>query len=191
MQENLKLTLSTDKPLTSEDSDIALNKDGSMGVWVPEKNTATRADVSGETSWQIDGNFYYAWGAATAGSVAAGGTEAQQDICPRGWKMPTVKSNGSYADLISRYPYTSIWNSGYLELSPLNFKRVGFVEMNGGGLLVNGADSYNWTRSVAGTNAPYNFYFGSTDRTVDLYNSNPKDKGMTIRCVTVVAQDMD
>ena len=66
---------------------------------------------SGETYEGIDANWkignYYNYCAASAGSYcyesAPENTDAQYDICPAGWRMPTGGDSGEYATLYSAY----------------------------------------------------------------------------------------
>ena len=189
MQEDLKLSLSTDKPLSSETSDISPNEDGSIREWVP--GTTLNRGV-----WTYNGFSYYNWLVATAGSgqaifdqgtITTQNNAAPDSICPKGWKLPlsgTVNNavSGSFQNMIK-------WYGGALYATPTSFRQVGFFEANGQ-LQVYGKDVYYWSRNAweYGSEYVYNCYYGEQGSGIEPSNRNAYSKGFVVRCVSVSAE---
>ena len=113
---------------------------------------------------------YYSYVAATAGTNPSTGN-AEYDICPKGWRLPTL---AEYEELVSSYPEST------------SFTEEPFAGILGGyfadSTLHNGnQNGFYWTSTaLSETNAHY-LYFDSEDATVSTELG--KATGGFIRCV--------
>lgn len=196
MTENLKLTLTGD-----QDVEITSNSTGeSAGMWTPK---STGGD--GSASYPINqntktgtqsstGEWYYSWWAANAGSTATtNGENAENSICPVGWRMPQgyiADTEKTYDGLLHAYNSRIIANAStsgnfisIIESNVLNFSRLG--RYYSGSLNSNTAGFY-WTSTVYYINQyVYNYIYSLhyTESGVDLSNNFSKSYGLPIRCV--------
>jgi uncharacterized protein (TIGR02145 family) len=149
------------------------------------KNTTNSGDsLSGATSWKY--GMYYNYCAASAGSYCWGNGSssgspsgnATEDICPKGWHLPTGTSTGDYYTLYGTYYTTATKLRNALHL-PL----AGGADGNG----VSGRGSAGgwWTSSKFSNNTGMD--------TLYIYNSGAnvngspmgagRDLGYSIRCI--------
>ncbi len=164
MSEDLKLNLGTPSaPVTVKRAQYnsAYTEDwtptGTGGNNVAEpmnNNTKTPAP---------NGNYYYSWYAATAGSGTSSqaSTEAEYSICPAGWKLPanyTISSTKSYGSMTNAYGLTTnganntTTNTSTFEAFPLSFARTGYYTSGSPDNV--GAYGYYWS-STAYSDATY------------------------------------
>ena len=123
MTQNLRLSSTTERGesrvLTSADSNVAQNWTFPTGS-LTSGNTFTeaRSTISSNTSY----GGYYNYCAASAGTVCNNTTEqdATQDICPKGWRLPTlnemkgiISHTSAFSPVLSgRYYSGSLGNTG-------------------------------------------------------------------------------
>ena len=134
--------------------------------------------VSGSTydAHFLIGNFYQ-WNAATAGT---GGTitsqEADNSICPKGWKLPTSHNSnpGSFDTLVGSL------NSTTITQAPYYFNPSGYVTS---GSLRYAGDRGSYWSSTAWSIASYAYelYFRSFN--VEPSNMNYRYSGQSVRCL--------
>lgn len=160
MTQNLRL--SSGRTLTSADSNVTRNWTFPTGS-LTSGNTYTEARslISSDTSY----GGYYNYCAASAGTVCNDTTEqdATQDICPKGWRLPTrAEQNGITS-------YTSAFSPVYTG------------NYNGGTLYGNGSHGYWWSATAhnSGYQCTLNYYRGSLDTSL-VYD---KYDGFPVRCI--------
>ena len=109
---------------------------------------------------------YYSYVAATAGTNPSGGNAAN-DICPKGWRLPTQTE------------YNALKNTGVnLTTSPFYGVHAGYYYSSS--LLDGGLGGVYWSSTADGASIAYYLSFsGFTGRTESDYNRT----GSSIRCV--------
>lgn len=185
MTSNLQLSLSVDKPLTPQDSNV---KDD----WRPSTTTATAlTGSSANGSWSLRNiygdTWYYSFDMATAGTGQGIGVGyASSDICPKGWQLPVVGTAANPADASF---YTMIIKSGFnlgsvstLQNSPFFYLYHG--QYNGVSLQNVGQFGYYWTNTSAATASAYYMQINATSG-VTTDAGGLKTLGLPIRCVAV------
>ena len=166
MTQNLRLA--GGQTLTSEDSNI-------VGNWEFPNNSLTLGDIYTEARSIISDNSdpdtvleyggYYNYCAASAGTVCNNSTEqdALQDICPKGWRLPTNSEQSGVASYASAFSPTL---SGYYA---------------NGSLYANGSGSRWWSATAYNSNSQYSLYSyrGSLGTNTDFN----KGYGFSVRCI--------
>ena len=165
MTQNLRLSSTTEsgdsRVLTSADSNVTGNWTFPTGSLTSgDSYTEARSTISGNTSY----GGYYNYCAASAGTVCSDSStqNASQDICPKGWRLPTLEE----MDSITRYSsaFSPVY-SGYY----------------GNGSLENTGSISNWWSATADSSSNQyrlRYYSGI------LYTSaSYKNVGYSVRCV--------
>ena len=140
-----------------------------------------------------NGNYYYSWYAATAGSgtSAQTNTEAEYSICPSGWKLPanyTISTTKSYGSMTNAYGLTTnganntTTNTSTFEAFPLSFARTGYY--NSGSPYYVGTYGLYWS-SPAYSDATYAYYLFYGASYTYPQNDDGKYIGFTVRCVAL------
>ncbi len=193
MTQNLNLAISTGTTLNSSSSNVAstytstspyafagvtgLMDDTTVSYTAPEVYNVV-ADAS-RGNGNKDYGWLYNYCAATAGTICndpADGktTEAQYDICPAGWRLPTndeqqsLTPNGvqtwdkTYKDAFSPIAAGNIWEGTYY-----NFGTYG----------------YWWSSTAAGANNRYYLDYGSSEAALYSGYSLNRGYGFSVRCV--------
>ena len=193
MTDNLKLTLTAGQAVA-----IAKNSDGTAnGTWTPVASTgdgsATEAlNRNTKANDATTGQWYYSWWAATAGSTeSTGGTDAQNSICPVGWRLPSVYGTvqgKSYGNLTNVYGITTNGTSSVsgdytstLESNVLNFARFGYYPS--GSLSTNNSSGYYWSSAANDASNAYRLSYGSSS--VLPQSNSTKYAGRNVRCVAL------
>ena len=121
---------------------------------------------------------YYNYCAATAGSYCNSyNTDATEDICPRGWRLPTSgTSSGEYYTL-----YTAYSRNMTDYMTALS---VAFTGTHAGGNTINhqGVMSYHQTSSYRAANFVYTAWFDRTGR-IGWEDTLNNSYGFSVRCV--------
>lgn len=141
-----------------------------------------------------NGNYYYSWYAATAGSgtSAQTNTEAEYSICPSGWKLPanyTISTTKSYGSMANAYGLTTnganntTTNISTFEAFPLSFARTGTYYGSGGPVNVGTYGLYWSSTARSDATLAYDFIYGAS-RTYPQYNAK-KYSGLPVRCVAL------
>ena len=191
MTDNLALELTAGTPVEASLNTSATaytftpTSCGTNGACVMNGNTLTPAP---------NGNYYYSWYAATAGTgtPALVSADASASVCPVGWKLPsnyTISSTKSFGSLTNSYRLTSdgaTSSTNYtaeLEASPLSFARSGYYYS--GSLHDSGTIGLYWTAtSFNSTNIAYDFYY-STSFTIPQYSNDGRYYSPNVRCVAL------
>ena len=159
MTQNLRL--SGGRTLTSADSNVASS-------WSFPSNSLTSGDSYTEARSTISSNTsyggYYNYCAASAGTVCSSSSaqDATQDICPRGWRLPTNSEQSGITGYVSAF---SPVLSGYYS----------------SGTLFNTGSYGNWWSATAnGSSSQYYLYYssGSLGTSDDV-----KYLGFSVRCI--------
>ena len=125
--------------------------------------------------------IYYNYCAASAGSycydsgAAPADTNASQDICPAGWRMPTGGSSGEYDTLYTAYSSSNAINFRNALSTPLS----GVFSYGSAG--AQGARGIFWSSTRVNGSNMYYLYVDSSD-VIRLYFSN-RDYAYSIRCL--------
>jgi uncharacterized protein (TIGR02145 family) len=148
-----------------------------------------------EYLWESAGN-YYNWFSATAGT----GTyerisgNAEDSICPRGWRLPevSISSNKSY---YYAFDYTYAANGTTIVNNPLNFVAAGYYDHTNdqmaGHYYDNIHDGRYWMNSTTNNNSQMSsaqsfelrmIESGSTGG-ISTGSSNFKGNGLSVRCI--------
>ena len=131
---------------------------------------------------------YYNWYAATAesGTWSQSGGEAEDSICPKGWRLPLNEGNGSWINLLfTTYGQTnSAEGSTNIRKFPLSFAFTGNYEYYGSvtGSLTN-RGSYGFWWSATAYSVPNSRYLSILSTDVDPQLFRGKVYGFTVRCV--------
>ena len=122
MTQNLALGSSTAMDLTQADSNVGpggftLPASVTEGSWSGSVTTPEFFNYAGNYPSQQATNKYgnfYNWPAATAGSGGStSGVDAQYDICPKNWRLPSVSTSATDSEfykMLNPYITTGSWN---------------------------------------------------------------------------------
>ena len=166
MTQNLRLSSTTERGesrvLTSADSNVTRNWRFPTGS-LTSGNTYTeaRSTISSNTSY----GGYYNYCAASAGTVCSSSLaqDATQDICPKGWRLPTLNEMSGITS------YTSAFSP---VLSGL---------YNNGSLISTGTYGYWWSATADTSSYQYGLYYDGSSLGTS-YNGN-KYRGFSVRCI--------
>ena len=138
-------------------------------------------NISSNGNYKIGG--YYNYCAASAGGYCYGnGTSAgtstgnaTEDICPKGWRMPTGASAGEYNTLYTNPSYNTYANYRTALHLPLS----GYFNRDSA---LNQATYGSWWSSTRGSN--YNMFYVEVS-TSDIYPTTSNDRriGLSVRCL--------
>ena len=125
---------------------------------------------------------YYNWSAAIASdnssSLTYNNTNANNSICPKGWRLPNI-SNNEFHNLGNLYNDVSS-DAGWIK-APLWFVRAGFFPNNP---FWAGSSALYWSSTVYGGGYAYGLYFDKDS--VDpayIHLSYGRGDGKTVRCL--------
>ena len=159
MTQNLRL--SSGRTLTPEDSNVTSNWEFPTGSLTSSSSyTEARSTVSSNTSY----GGYYNYCAASAGSACSYyvAQDATQDICPKGWRLPTLNEFEGITSYASAF--SPVYSGNY------------------SGITLDSAGSYgSWWSATAGygDHKHYLYYIsGSLDT-----SNYPSDYGRSVRCI--------
>ena len=159
MTQNLRL--SGGRMLTSADSNVAL-------IWSFPSNSLTSGDSYTEARSLISSNTsyggYYNYCAASAGTVCSSSSaqDATHDICPKGWRLPTLNEMKGIISYVSAF--SPVYSGGYYY----------------GALNDTGSAGYWWSATAYDSSYRYilDYYSGHLS-TGDNDNYN----GFSVRCI--------
>ena len=160
MTQNLRLAGGT--ALTTSDSNVTRNYtlpttplDGSGASY-----TVPQTTISSNTSY----GGYYNYCAASAGTVCSSSLaqDATQDICPKGWRLPTINEMNGITSYVSA------------------FSPVGSGYYRSGSLYATGSVGYWWSATANSGTRQYYLGYGSGSLNTD---SDGKTIGFSVRCI--------
>ena len=160
MTQNLRL--SGGRTLTSADSNVASSWEfPSNSLTSGNSHTEARSAISSNTSC----GGYYNYCAASAGTVCSlsSAQDATQDICPKGWQLPTLNEMSGITS------YTSAF-------SPVLSGRY-----SNGSLLDTGSDGYWWSATANDSYVQYYLYYNGSSLNTGYYLR--KNVGFSVRCI--------
>ena len=163
MTQNLRLA--GGRTLTSEDSNV-------VGSWefpnssftLGNSYTEARSAISADPEYALEYGGYYNYCAASAGTVCSSSSaqDATQDICPKGWRLPTrteqsgIRSYGS--------AFSPVLSGNYYN----------------GALSNTGSYGYWWSATASNSDYQYSLRYNG----ISLNTSNlSKGLGYSVRCV--------
>ena len=160
MTQNLRL--SSGRTLTSADSNVTRNWSfPSTSLTTGNSYTAAYSTISSNTSY----GGYYNYCAASAGTVCSQTkADATQDICPKGWRLPTYNEQSGIRSYVSAF---SPVYSGYYD---------------GGSLYSTGSYGYWWSATAYSSTTQYNLYYRSGNLYASDYGGG-KYGGFSVRCI--------
>ena len=163
MTQNLRLA--GGRTLTSEDSNV-------VGSWEFPNNSLTLGDsytearsaISADPEYALEYGGYYNFCAASAGTVCSSSSvqDATQDICPKGWRLPTLNEMSGITS------YTSAF-------SPVLSGRY-----NNGSLIDTGSLGFWWSATAVSSVSQYNLFYNGS-RLNNFYDY--KYYGLSVRCI--------
>jgi uncharacterized protein (TIGR02145 family) len=149
--------------------------------WNPNTTTTSYGNGSGKIG------VYYNFCAASAGSYCYGdgtsyGTsegDADEDICPKGWRMPTGNTSGEYGALLTAYNNNqTATDTGSLQY---NLSTPLFGYFFDGSAVNQGTYGYFWSSTRGGNSSMYVLYVGSS--LVYPQNHYTRVNGRSVRCL--------
>ncbi len=177
------------KTITSADSNIPNNESFTiMPHYEGKVNATTPNNRSYESIVYIDSTYggYYDYTTATAGwydnKTTAPESVAAQDICPKGWSLPTNGNNETdFGKLYAKY------NSTELLMGEPNFQLNGYYYY-GYGIVSVGTETNYDTRSISTSRNYIYAMFMNSSGTVELTHNalisgRPLATGIQIRCI--------
>ena len=156
------------------------------GKYYPEQGSSTIENETINDYHRLNGN-YYNWTAAIASNYSGDlvdstyddpGVNPQNSICPKGWRLPTISSVGTYNEysrLVSLYGNTQ----AKIMASPLWFVRSGYV--NYGDITNSDSLGYYWSSTVVSSSNAYDLGFSGSD--IRPADSSSRNVGFSVRCM--------
>ena len=177
MTQNLDFELTTGMTLSPDTTNVTssrtLSTVGSLtaGNSDDEPRTARNNNITGA-------GLHYNYAAATAGTITGSSNfiEATQDICPKGWRLPTGNSGQEQALLTA-----GKWQT-YDTTYQTAFNPVAAGYYYGGSLNSSGSRGLWWSSTASNTTRRYNLRYDTSD---GLYSggNNYRYYGFSVRCV--------
>ena len=164
MTQNLRL--SSGRTLTPADSNVTQNWEFPDTGLTANSYTDARSAISDDSEHALEYGGYYNYCAASAGTVCSSSSaqDATQDICPKGWELPTYDEMRG----ITSYSYASAFSpvdSGY------------YVN---GSLGSTGINGFWW--SATANSSVYQYRLSHGGGRLGTYGSN-KYSGFSVRCI--------
>ena len=167
MTQNLRL--SGGQTLTSEDSNV-------VGSWEFPNNSLTlgnsyteaRSAISADPEYALEYGGYYNYCAASAGTVCSSSSaqDATQDICPKGWRLPTDSEQSGITGTSYVSAFSPVYSDYYYN----------------GSLSSTGAYGRWWSATAySSTYQHYLYYLNGSLYTHNLHNN--KLSGFSVRCI--------
>lgn len=180
MIDNLRIDKGT--LLTPADTNINSN-------WTMTDRDLTTGDNSYDLPEIHEGDattgHWYNYAAATAGTITGSSntTEATQDICPKGWKLPDGHNTGvAGATTLDQYKLANNKWQSYDKTYQTVFNSVAAGNYYGGSLNDSGSLGFWWSSTASNTTDRYRLYYG-TSNGLDSGGSSVRFYGFSVRCV--------
>ncbi|MBR2587375.1 hypothetical protein IKE71_03335 [Candidatus Saccharibacteria bacterium] len=136
---------------------------------------------------------YYNWYAATAetGQYSTSSGNMQDDICPKGWRLPRNSGTGSWDDLIkttyqltTSYGYTANNRKQLNKIMqlPLSIPFAGYYGWSNGSLNARGGDGDYWSSTPDSPELAHDLNVGYVGL-LGAQDGHNKAYGFTVRCV--------
>ena len=155
---------------------------------IPQGSDPMASTVSAG-GWKVGG--YYNYCAASAGSYCYGsGTSAgtssgnaTEDICPKGWRLPSGNTSGEFSALANQIYGSTGSTSDATNVA--NYRNALSLPLSGyfynGSPNIQGSYGYWWSSTRRGNNSMY--YLNAHTGGIDPASVSSRDDGVSIRCV--------
>lgn len=180
MIDNLRIDKGT--LLTPADTNINSN-------WTMTDRDLTTGDNSYDLPEIHEGDattgHWYNYAAATAGTITGSSntTEATQDICPKGWKLPDGHNTGvAGATTLDQYKLANNKWQSYDKTYQTVFNSVAAGSYNIGSLNTSGSSGYWWSSTAFNTTNRYNLVYNTSHGLLSGLSGN-RYNGLSVRCV--------
>ena len=165
MTQNLRL--SGNRTLTSADSNVTRNWTFPIGSLAAGNTyTQARSAISDDPEHALEYGGYYNYCAASAGTVCSSSLaqDATQDICPKGWRLPT---NSEQSGITSyRSAFSPVYSGWY----------------NIGSLYDTGSSGFWWSATAYDSDRQHYLYYSGGSFGLGT-SGNSKYSGFSVRCV--------
>lgn len=181
MIQNLDFELTTGMTLSPDTTNVTTTRTlETVGSLTTNDNAGSYNQVRTARNTSVTGaGLHYNYAAATAGTIMGDSntTEATQDICPAGWRLPTSNNGGEQFILNNSYTWQS-WNANY----PKEFNPVAAGDYNNGSLYTSGSYGFWWSSTAYNTTYRYNLRYNTSN---GLFSGNyyNRNYGFSVRCV--------
>lgn len=159
MTQNLRLSGGRD--LTAADSNVTRNWSFPTGSLTSGNSyTEARSTISSNTSY----GGYYNYCAASAGTVCSSSSaqNATQDICPKGWRLPTLNEMSGITSYGSAF--SPVYSGSY----------------DYGSLVDTGSDGFWWSATAYDSGTQYYLRYNGGSLKI---SSSIKNFGFSVRCI--------
>ena len=181
MTQNLDLELTTGMTLSPDTTNVTTTRTlGTVGSLTTNDNAGSYNQVRTARNTSVTGaGLHYNYAAATAGTIMGDSntTEATQDICPAGWRLPTGNNGGEQFILNNSYTWQQ-YNSNY----PREFNPVAAGYYYAGSLSYSGSRGYWWSSTASSTTSRYRLSY-YTSNGLSSGNNYSRYNGLSVRCV--------
>lgn len=181
MTQNLDFELTTGMTLSPDTTNVTTTRTlGTVGSLTTNDNAGSYNQVRTARNTGVPGaGLHYNYAAATAGTIMGDSntTEATEDICPAGWRLPTGGQNQEQFILNNSYTWQQ-WNSNF----PTAFAPVAAGYYYGGSLGDSGSYGYWWSSTASDTTYRYNLLYNTSNGLRSGYNYS-RYNGYSVRCV--------
>ena len=194
-------SFSTSCNLTKSGSTIVLPASSTSGFnannysYVYNSGNKTNCGASGQRTPCYS---YYSWDAATLGSgrsISTDNTDAQQSICPKGWKLPTSRTTSATNWQTTSDFYVLAHQYGLDSTTSTSESDDGFYTQAGPGTTPNfllasgyyystfgtGSNGYYWSSTSGSGSGARSLFFNSSR--VDSASGYPRAQGFSVRCL--------
>ena len=161
MTQNLRL--SGGRTLTSADSNVASSWSFPSTPLAGSSDSYTAPQVTISSNASYGG--YYNFCAASAGTncQTSSTVNTTYDICPKGWRLPTLNEMNGIRSYVSAF--SPVYSGNY----------------RSGSLVNTGSNGYWWSATANGS--PYQCYLYYYSGSLDTSLSSSKDSGSSVRCI--------
>lgn len=184
MIDNLDFALTTGMTLTPDTTNVTTNRTfETVGSLTTNDNSGSYSQVRTARTGTTGYGTHYNYAAATAGTIigTSDNTDATEDICPKGWKLPDGHNAGtSGATTLDQYHLANnkwhTWDDTYTAV----FNAVAAKVYSDGTLVTSNG---NWWSSTAnGATSRYYLRYSSSGLYSGLGDGN-RYYGLSVRCV--------
>ena len=197
-------SFSTSNNLTKSGSTIVLPASSTSGFdtanysYVYNSGNKTNCGASGQDTPCYS---YYSWDAATLGSgrsISTDNTDAQQSICPKGWKLPTSRTTSATNWQTTSDFYVLAHQYGLDSTTSTSESDNGFYTQAGPGTVPNfllaghylnglfyygGGGGYYWSSTSASSTSSARYLLFSSSYVYSADNSLSRNSGFSVRCL--------
>lgn len=177
MTQNLNFNMTSGITLSPETTNVTTNRTIATVGSLASGNSYDEPRIA--TSTTTGYGTYYNYAAATAGTItgSSNSTNATEDICPKGWRLPTGNSTGEQFILNNSYTFQSR-NANY----PTEFSPVAAGIYNGSSLSYAGTYGFWWSSTAYSTTYRYYLNYDTSDGLTSGSIGN-RNLGFSVRCV--------